>query len=200
MTETLRTFVAIELSRQLAVRLGRLQDQLRGHRIDIRWVRPENIHLTLKFLGATPAADLAVLNQALAGAVRGHAPFNLFLKGIGAFPGFDRPRVVWVGLDGQTAALQALQRAVADALMAIGFPSETRPFQGHLTLGRAKGRVDQARLRHAAETLQSFESGPFRVDRIVLFRSDLKPGGAVYTRLRSVDLGPIVVPDSPGAH
>ena len=190
MTETLRTFVAIELPRQLTVRLGHLQDQLRGHRFNIRWVRPENIHLTLKFLGDTPAAGLAALGDALAAAARGHPSFSLFLKGFGAFPGLDRPRVVWVGIDGQTAALQALQRAIEGGLASIGFPFDNRPFRGHLTLGRIRGRVETERLRNAAEALQAFTSEYFAVERINLFRSELKPTGAVYTRLRAVDLDP----------
>lgn len=190
MTESLRTFVAIELPRQLAACLGRIQDQLRGHRFNVRWVRPENIHLTLKFLGDTPAADLTALVEALAEAVRGHPPLGLFLKGFGAFPGLDRPRVVWVGIDGQIAELQALQRAVEGGLGAIGFPSGNRPFRGHLTLGRVKGRVAGERLRSVAETLQTFVSERFAVDRIVLLRSELNPTGAVYTRLSTVDLDP----------
>ena len=190
MTETLRTFVAIALPRQLTACLGKIQDQLRVHRFNIRWIRPENIHLTLKFLGDTPAGDLSKLDEALTEAACGHPPFSLFLKGFGAFPGFDRPRVVWVGIDGQIAALQALRRAVAGSLAAIGVPPDSRPFRGHLTLGRVKGRVAAAHLRGAAETLQTLAGGHFVVDRIVLFRSELKPTGAVYTRLSTVDLDP----------
>ena len=189
--ETIRTFIAIELDPALRSRLGELQDRLREDlppRL-VRWVRPEGIHLTLKFLGEVPVAQVTPIGEAMRRACAGHAPFSFTLGGIGCFPNARRPRVVWVGVEEPTGALAQLQGDVERALQALGHPRERRGFAAHLTLGRVRGRD-----REAVEALGTYVTrarvrvGRMEVGAVRLIRSQLLPGGAVYTTL---DVAPL---------
>ncbi|MFO7496516.1 MAG: RNA 2',3'-cyclic phosphodiesterase [Desulfobacterales bacterium] len=184
----IRAFIAVDLPASVSQALQAAQDQLKSHHFDIRWAKPENIHLTLKFLGDIPPADLACILPALGAAAAAVAPFAIAARGAGVFPGIKAPRVVWAGLTGQLPALFALQRSVAQALATAGFPPEVRPFKAHLTLGRFKGRVRPADLLAALQALGQWASPTFRVDRVTIFQSDLRPGGAVYTPLGEAPL------------
>ncbi len=184
----LRVFVAVDLPQDVRQALKTAQEALCARRFEIRWVKPENIHLTLKFIGDTPPADLLRIGPALRAAAAASAPFTLAARGAGVFPGIKAPRVVWAGLSGELPALFALQQSVDKALAAAGFAPETRPFKAHLTLGRVKGRLRPAELLAALQALGQWASPTFRVARVTLFQSDLHPGGAVYTPLDVVPL------------
>jgi 2'-5' RNA ligase len=151
-------------------------------------VRAASIHLTLKFLGSIPAEQIpAVAGSMRATAVR-NLPLHLRAAGIGVFPGPRRPRVLWVGLSGEMARLQDLQHDLDDGLAALGFDREERAFRGHLTLGRfskgGSGPIAEILAAYADHTF-----GEFLVEELVLFKSDLKPGGAVHTALERARLG-----------
>lgn len=189
MSATLRAFIAAELPAGLREAIGRLQAELARAGVRARWVRPEGIHLTLRFLGDVPAAAAGPLAEALAAAAAGQAALSLAAVGLGVFPGPRRPRVVWAGLAGETGALAGLQHRLEEALVAHAFSPEDRPFRPHLTLGRfgeagAPGPVADALAAHAGRELGRFEIG-----EIVLFRSELRPMGAVYTALARAALG-----------
>ena len=188
MPDTIRTFVAIELPDHVVSSIRTAQEGLRSRGFNVKWVRPENIHLTLKFLGDIHTADLKKVGDAIAESVKVHAPVSLSAKGIGVFPGIKSARVIWVGLAGQHKELLELQNRVENELAGIGFPMEKRPFKGHLTLGRAKQKIEPRRLMEAIEEFGGFESKPFVADAVVLFKSELKPTGAVYTKLMSAAL------------
>ena len=179
----IRTFIAVDLPESVTRALQTAQQRLKSHRFDIRWVKPGNIHLTLKFLGDISPAEVGAIREALRSAAADMAPFPLAARGAGVFPGIKRPRVVWVGLTGEVPALFALQQSVEKALAAIGFPAEKRPFKAHLTLGRVKGRVRPTDLLAALQELGDWASPAFTVNRVTFFQSDLRPEGAVYTRL-----------------
>lgn len=195
--DTVRTFVAIELTPQLLRRLGALQDRLRQDVPAglVRWVRPEGIHLTLKFLGEVPAGRVDEIATAMRDACAGHKPFSFSIAGLGCFPGFRRPRVIWVGVDEPGGVLNALQRDVEEAMQGLGFAPERRPFSPHLTLGRVKGRAPAA-VRALGEYVARAEVkvGEMKASEVSLMRSDLRPGGAVYTRLAVAPLGGIACP------
>jgi 2'-5' RNA ligase len=187
--KTFRGFVAIELPEDIISRLRQLLEALRQADSSdaVRWVRPEGVHLTLKFLGDTPESQASEIEQALRSAVARHQGFRLRLGRPGTFSG-GRPRqvrVVWVGLEGDLEALAALQRDVEQALAPLGYPPEGRAFQPHLTLGRAReGRTVSGDLVSRAEG-----EGPgaavakgFRVTGVSLMESALLPDGAQYTR------------------
>jgi 2'-5' RNA ligase len=177
----IRVFVAVALPQDVRAALEAALEELRAHRFEIRWVKPEHIHLTLKFIGETLPADLARIGPALRAAAAATGPFVISARGAGVFPGIKAPRVVWAGLGGELPALFALQQSVAQALVEAGFPPETRPFKAHLTLGRVKGRIRPAELLAALQALGRWASPAFRVARVTLFQSELRPGGAIYT-------------------
>ena len=184
----IRAFIAFELPENVISSISRIQAELKSLRFKMRWVRPEGIHLTLKFLGDIDPGDTDGIGKAMQDTAGKYAPIPLEAKGIGAFPGVNRARVIWIGLSGRTDLLAALHRDLDEKLAALGFPLERRGFKGHLTLCRAKGRIDPKRLADAVRAFDGSQSAPFTVKSLVLFRSELKPGGAVYTKLSSASL------------
>ncbi|MEA1946348.1 MAG: RNA 2',3'-cyclic phosphodiesterase [Thermodesulfobacteriota bacterium] len=183
MSNTIRTFIAIELPEKIIYTIGKVQEKIKSYGLKIRWVRPANIHLTLKFLGDIKEADTEKIARAVSESVTGYNPISLTVKGIGVFPGIKRPRVLWLGVSKQFDLLTALQRTLDEKLETIGFPKEERPFKGHLTLGRIKAKIDPKRLNDILKEFTKFESEQFFADRIILYKSELKPKGAVYTKL-----------------
>jgi 2'-5' RNA ligase len=187
--DTIRTFIAVEIPENITSGIRELQQDLKDYGIDIRWIRPENIHLTLKFIGDVQSDDIDNISGAISTTAKGVSSIPLQAKGIGVFPGVKRPRVLWVGLTGQLELLTKLQKTLDANLKGIGFPPEKRPFKGHLTIGRIKTKMNSKTFVDALLAFRSFESETFVADRIVLFKSELKPNGAVYTKLASATLG-----------
>jgi RNA 2',3'-cyclic 3'-phosphodiesterase len=188
MSETIRSFIAIELPEAVVSLLARIQQDLKSLRLKAGWVRPQNIHLTLKFLGNIKADDIEKIGGAMKEAAQHCGPFTLTAGGIGFFPGIKRPRVIWVGVGGQTGELFALQRDLEDRLAAVDFPKEKRSFRGHLTLGRFRDGPAPDVIRRVFEEYANFGKEEFKIHRIVLFKSDLKPSGAVYSQLLQAEL------------
>ena len=176
-----RAFVAIELDAPLREAIGDLQARLRPRLGGIRLVRPEGIHLTLRFLGDTSPAQLETLRPPLAAAAALCPAAEARVAGLGTFPERGRPRVLWLELEVPLSVLD-LQRACERAARTAGFEREPRPFRAHLTLGRWRERAPRPGLPPA-------DLGATRLDTLVLFRSDLGPGGAVYTPLARFRLG-----------
>ena len=192
--ERVRTFIAIELEGPLRKRLAEVQEQLEAQMPPglVRWVKPESIHLTLKFLGGVPAARLGEIGEGLERACRGFAPFAFQVTGLGCFPNFRRPTVVWVGVEEPEGTLARLQEAVEREMARLGFPPEGRAFTPHLTLGRTRRQAGSRALRQVGELIKNTplgKLGEIKVEAISLMRSDLLPTGAVYTRLKLVPLG-----------
>ena len=183
MSNTIRTFIAIELPEKIIYTISKVQEEIKSYGLKIRWVRPENIHLTLKFLGDIKTADTEKVARAVSESATGYPALSLAVKGIGVFPGIKKPRVLWLGISKQLDLLTALQKTLDEKLEAMGFPKEKRPFRGHLTLGRIKSVIDPKTLHDVLKEFIHFESEPFFADRIILYKSDLKPIGAVYTKL-----------------
>lgn len=190
MTDTIRTFVACELPREIRSEIGHIQESLKRRRLRLKWVRPENVHLTLQFLGDVSTGRIEAIAAAIGQAARAFGPLTLSAKGIGVFPGIRRARVIWVGLGGQLPQLRQLQAAVADGLSGSGFAADKRPYRGHLTIARIKGGIDPRQLAEALTQLSDFETPSFEVAEVILFRSQLRPDGPNYTRLWTVKLDP----------
>lgn len=190
--DRLRAFVAIELSDDAKRALADLIQSLRNWRIDgLRLVRPEGIHLTLKFLGNIDASRVPRIAAALAAASARHAPFRLTLTAPGFFPNADRARVLWIGVGGELRPLIDLQRDVDQTLAALGFAAEKRPFNPHLTIARMRDSTAGADRRRAADALAAYPLPPgiaISANAVSLMQSDLRPGGAVYTRIAHVAL------------
>lgn len=183
----LRVFIAIEIPDEIQAAIQERTAGLRAAVGDgvVRWVARENVHLTLKFLGEVSAANVELLAQMLRAQAAQHEAFSLEVGGLGIFPGPRRPRVLWIGIQAPPA-LDSLQRAIEAAAARLGYPPEERPFSPHLTIGRVSQHAspaDLTRLRQAVETTQVGALGRVRADAAILFRSDLRPGGPVYTPL-----------------
>ncbi len=188
MADPVRVFIATTLPDPILKRIGVVRDHVKRHGFNIKWVRSGNIHLTLKFLGAVGSDDIDAIGAAMTEAVQPLAPFFLLSRGVGVFPGIKRPRVFWTGIDGDVASLVELQKTLDGRLHAIGYRKDARPFVGHLTIGRVKGRLHTGKLENAIQKFEGFRTEAFSVDTIHLIRSDLKPTGAVYTPLKCVGL------------
>ncbi len=185
---TLRTFIAIELDQELRDNLGRLQDQVRGQVSpgSVRWVRPEGIHLTLKFLGDTPLEKVEEVKAALGRAAAEVGPFTFTVAGLGCFPNTRSPRVVWVGIEEPTGALVRLRDHVEAEVSPLGFPTERRSFSPHLTLGRVQRRASKSEVREVGQVVAATAVGivdEMAVGAVWYIKSDLRPSGAVYTAL-----------------
>ena len=191
--EKIRTFIAIELDESIKDELTSLQERLRAEapRGSVRWVRSEAIHLTLKFLGDVPADQIGEITRALQKSCQGFAPFSLSCGELGCFPDLKRPRVVWVGVQEETGTLAQLQKAIEENVAPLGYPPEKRKFSPHLTLGRVQRRVSSGDLHRLGELVGASEIGTLgqmEVRSVNLMRSDLRPSGAVYTRLAEAEL------------
>jgi 2'-5' RNA ligase len=191
--EKIRTFIAIELDESIKDELTSLQERLKGEAPpgSVRWVRSEGIHLTLKFLGDVPADQIGEITRALQKSCQGGAPFSLSCGELGCFPNLKRPRVVWVGIQEETRTLAQLQKAIEENVAPLGYPPEKRKFSPHLTIGRVQRRVGSGDLRRLGEVVGASEIGTLgqmEVRSVNLMRSDLRPSGAVYTRLAEAEL------------
>ena len=181
-----RAFVALEMPERIREVIGREQRHLKAELPRARWTRPEGQHLTLKFLGETTAEKLARLKKEISDRLSGMPAVTIRLHGAGFFPSTRRPRVAWIG--GEASGGAAVAAVVEEASVASGFPREGRVWSLHLT----QARLDRAWPRNAVERFlewgRDLEIEPFRCGEVVLFASDLRPGGAVYTHLERFPL------------
>jgi 2'-5' RNA ligase len=193
--DAIRTFIAIELPPAILDQVAEIQARLKSAAPGnvVRWVKPDGIHLTLKFLGQTPGDQIDMITSALKGAASAHPAFTLEVSGAGCFPNLHQPRVVWIGVheDQQAKHLSAIQHAVESAIAPLGYPTERREFSPHLTLGRIARDVRPSDLKRVGEAIGSISVGllgRFEVKHLALIRSDLQPHGAVYTVIVRVPL------------
>jgi len=193
-TVVIRAFIAINLSDEIEGNLAevgwRLKERLPD--IPVRWVPSKNIHLTIKFLGDVSVSNLEVLQKMLASETNRHGQFEFSVGNLGAYPSTSRPRVIWVGVEAPPE-LSALHRSIDSATGRLGYAPEKRKFSPHLTLGRVSRNVTPEGMSQIRDVLNSCKVGflgAARVQETHLYRSELKPGGAVYTNLFSAPLAP----------
>ena len=189
MAENIRLFIAVNMAEDLRAAIAEAQQRLGANRADVKWVRPEIIHITLKFLGWVEDGRVAEIGDAVARALTGAAAFRLRLEGIGSFPSPTAPRVVWVGVKEGAAELTDLARRVEDALEPLGFEREARGFSPHVTIGRLKSPTGRGALVELMRAEQDRPFGEMEVARVELMRSDLRPSGPIYTSQREFLLG-----------
>lgn len=187
-----RAFVAIDLPEDLHDSL----DQVIAHyqetmgEVPVRWVPGKNIHLTLKFLGDVSESNYEMLTRIVAKEAASHPAFVISVGSVGAFPNMRRPRVIWTGVEAPEE-LYKVQRGLEAETTRLGYPPERRSFSPHLTLGRISRNASARDVRRISDVIKSEEIGYLgtaRIDALHLFRSDLRPGGAVYTRMYSAPL------------
>jgi len=187
---SLRVFLAVELSRNLCEKVAELQQELRVTLPTINWVRPESIHLTLKFLGYVAPAMVEQLLTAIEPIRKSQTSIMLEIQDLGVFPHIRCPRILWIGCTGDLPSLLNLVSQIEGAMEPLGFPLEEKAYHPHLTLARIKhdnSKVGSV-LAHLGLLEQPRNLGPLLIDRITLFRSDLSPNGAEYTSLWTVPL------------
>jgi RNA 2',3'-cyclic 3'-phosphodiesterase len=185
----IRSFLAIELPAAIQMKIGRIEEDLKSTSADVRWVSPEKIHLTLKFFGNIEEQSIDSIVEAVKGHVTDMRPFQIVVRGTGAFPNLKNPRVIWVGLVDKEGVLASFQKSADISLAKIGFQPEDRPFRPHLTMGRVRSNRGREELIRRVGKYREEEVGEFEAERVILFKSDLTPSGSIYTRLREVRLG-----------
>lgn len=185
----IRAFLALDPPEAILNRIGAIQNRLRSRiRGDLRWVNPAGIHLTLKFFGDVPAADVARIAAVVGETASGQRPLNLSVGGVGVFPEPRRPRVLWLGMGGDVPPLVIFQQRLERVLAGIGFPPEERTFRPHLTLARIRSPRGLTGLAPVLEGREGWEAGRFVAAGVSLFRSERTPRGAQYTRLHHFPL------------
>ena len=188
--EQIRSFIAIELPGEVKLAISRLQEQLKsGSRAPVKWVNPENTHLTLKFLGNIDMAVVDDIKKVLREAARGVPVISLGVEGLGTFPNNTRVQVIWVGLTGE---LDKLQQRIDKELSPLGFPAEKRVFSPHLTIARLRDRAsvnDRQEIGRLVEKTIFESSLDFSAKSVNLMKSLLTREGPIYSVLDSVNLG-----------
>jgi 2'-5' RNA ligase len=184
----MRTFIAVNIPVDIKQNLQEEIDRLRALIRDesVRWVRPEGIHLTLKFLGEMSDSSLGEIHQTLEREVEKHPTCSLRVGGFGCFPNRRRPRVLWIGITEDKGTLAQVQSSIHEKLVPLGFEKEERPFHPHLTLGRVRRNVSKSDLNQLQDAINEFDVGQigqFEVREIHLIESILKPTGAEYCTL-----------------
>ncbi|NIQ02969.1 MAG: RNA 2',3'-cyclic phosphodiesterase [Nitrospinaceae bacterium] len=188
--DPIRTFIAIDVPPKVLEAITDVQNRFKSLGLHASWVRPGNIHLTLKFLGDIDPSQVPGIKDSLAPALSRLAPCQLALDGVGVFPDFKRPRVLWLGLRDEQGNLKALHTALEEVLEKLGFPAEHRRFSPHLTLARIKSPKGKKELRRELERLndQGIDPNPFQADSVKWYKSQLTPKGSIYTVLEHFNL------------
>lgn len=190
--EVIRSFIAVDIPEEVRDSLGHVSERLQGEldETPVRWVDQEKIHLTLKFLGDVSQENLSMVKKILASEVNKHQAMEIGIGRIGAFPKLRHPRVIWVGVEAPNE-LYDLRRGIEDGVARLGYNYDKYDFTPHLTLGRVSRKASAQDVRKVGKVLHDFKVGFIGVARIKavhLYRSDLQPEGAVYTRLFTASL------------
>jgi 2'-5' RNA ligase len=182
----IRSFLAFELPPQIRHVLTDLFEEVRKAPLDVRWVRPEGIHLTVVFMGNVQEQDLSPMGERVGETCSRFGPFTMALKGMGCFPNNRNPRVLWIGMEGTLDRMSRFRNELQEGLLPFGIKEEKREFRPHLTLGRFKKPLKRsADLERLLFEHKGLTSHACSLNELVFFQSDLKPGGAVYTKLQS---------------
>jgi RNA 2',3'-cyclic 3'-phosphodiesterase len=185
---TLRAFLAVRPSDEVLAEIARAAAELAPVSAEVRWLAADGLHVTLKFLGDVPEAEVPGIERALEERFCETAPIDVELRGLGVFPNWKKPRIVWVGLHGD--GLAGLVDAAERALSPLGFPPEGREFEPHLTIGRLRSMRGWEALSRALQAAREQSFGTTRLTEVTLYKSVLRPEGSLYTPLRRFALGP----------
>jgi 2'-5' RNA ligase len=182
----MRAFIAVEVNQELIYKITEIQKTLAEANSMVKFVEPENLHFTFKFLGdITPEKAEAIIGMAEE-KFEDYSPFNIKIKGIGVFPNIGYIRVIWLGVE-HPAAFSKIQRELDEEFIKMGFKKE-RSYTPHLTIGRVKGEQNKELLVSMVKDLEDIEVGTMTVDRIILKESDLTPVGPIYTDIKEIFL------------
>ena len=186
--EKIRTFIAIEIPLAIRTEIAKFQEQLKQEQAPISWVKPNNIHITIKFLGDVDENKIDDIALAIQTATTEIKPFSIEIGGAGAFPNYKKPRVIWIGAKSEHDLLKELAKQIDIQVHKLGFEKETRDFKAHLTLGRVKSLNDIDGVISELKQRQDFSGGSFIASEIILMKSELHPAGSIYTPMRKIPL------------
>jgi len=181
--KVIRTFVAVPIDKEIRQRISEVQERVKKLTRNVKWVEPDNFHVTLKFLGNVPEDQVPQISAALDEVSSKVPAFALSVKGIGAFPKLERARVVWIGIEEGREELIRLAREVEESLSRLRFEKENKPFKAHITIGRVKEGKPADGLAEGIREIDAGDLGRQNVSSVVLMRSELKPDGPVYSPL-----------------
>jgi len=184
----LRCFIAIEIPETIRRAIADSIDSLKKSGAEVKWISPENIHITVQFLGETEESLIPTIKEALDKILSPYAPFYIKIADVGCFPDGRRPRVIWVGL-GEAQPLINLQRDIAGEMIKFGYPKEERGFTPHVTIGRVKSHRNVGDLLKRLDEIKATSFSDFEVEKITLMKSELKPSGAIYHSLAEIPFG-----------
>lgn len=186
----MRTFIAIELPSEIKDSLSRLQEELKASNADVKWVEPNNIHLTLKFLGEIDDKKIEKITKIIDDTAREKNKFQMHISSLGAFPKIDFPRVIWVGVDTGDKETKGIADELEEKIAKIGIPKEDRPFSSHITIGRTRSSLNREKLVQDLKNKAELggEKLEFSVTKITLFKSTLTPHGPIYEVLKETNL------------
>jgi len=188
--QNLRLFLAIDIPSEIREELTKIQNHFKSLSLSASWVRPDNIHLTLKFLGNTEPEKIPQIVETMNTCVGSIAPFSLSLTEVGGFPNLNQPRVLWVGLADSQGFLVSAQKNIDQNLSRLGYDADNKPFFPHLTLARIKSPKGRQGIKEKIASLNMDETKPFCISSIKLYKSDLTPRGAIYTSLHEFNINP----------
>ena len=182
---TIRSFIAINIPAKIRNKLEEIQDDLKKANVTLQLVRPENIHITLKFLGNVPVEDIKDIQDAINESISGFKIFSLSFEKIGVFPNPQYPRVIWVGIEKGVEELSLLNTKIENSLSGFSLHQENRKFQPHLTVARVRSGKNRNKLVNTLEELKNIRVGEMLAKEICLMESILKPQGAQYNTLKT---------------
>lgn len=184
----LRCFISLELPEELKKNIYGYIEKLKAAGADVKWIPPENLHLTLKFLGNTQEELLKDINERLISLAKSHERFSLQVSGAGAFPNIKYPRVIWLGVHDSEEIIK-LQHDMDESMAGLGFEKDDKQFTPHLTIGRVKSMRNKDALIKELATLKEVDFGKIGVNNITMMKSELKPGGAEHFKLSEIPIG-----------
>jgi len=186
---TVRSFIAINIPAKIRNKLEEIQDDLKKSNAALQLVRPENIHITLKFLGNVPVESINDIQDAIAESISGFELFPISFETIGVFPNLQYPRVIWVGIEKGVEELSLLNSKIENSISRFSLHQENRKFQPHLTIARVRSGKSHKKLVSILEELKDIKAGEMLAEKICLMESMLKPQGAQYNTLKIFLLG-----------
>lgn len=184
----LRCFISLELPEELKKNIYGYIEKLKSAGADVKWIPPENLHLTLKFLGDTTEERLKSINERLISIAKAHDRFYLQISGAGVFPNIKYPRVVWLGVH-DSNEIAKLRRDIEESMAGLGFKRDDKQFTPHLTIGRVRSLRNKDALIKGLATLKEVDFGKIKVNNITMMKSELKPGGAEHLKLSEIPIG-----------
>ena len=185
--ETVRSFIALELTPEIQKELGQIQNELKKSGADVKWVNPQGIHLTLKFLGNVSLELVEEIKKIIDQLAKGHKRFEMKISQLGAFPKIEYPRVIWVGIEQGKDQAVKLARVLEEYLIRPGFLREKRYFSPHLTIGRVRSGRNRDQLKKLIQSI-TFSQRAMQAEKVILFKSTLTPQGAIYQPLHEAKL------------